>query len=170
MWPWMKTANWGWEFNCEQCRRPLPPTHTHTTQPPLFQTLPLTPPDPWLRPGQTDGRWDDGIRGHTLVPSARDHVKLDALQPERWASFWNWNCLTYLDFLVSLFICGLSFYAVWNCELKCSSVSLPVDIWSVGCIMGELLKGKVLFPGTDCILYMHEKSLVRPQLFFTSRL
>lgn len=24
-----------------------------------------------------------------------------------------------------------------------------VDIWSVGCIMGELLKGKVLFPGTD---------------------
>uniref|UniRef100_A0A8C5BB30 mitogen-activated protein kinase n=1 Tax=Gadus morhua TaxID=8049 RepID=A0A8C5BB30_GADMO len=27
-----------------------------------------------------------------------------------------------------------------------------VDIWSVGCIMGELLKGKVLFPGNDCIL------------------
>uniref|UniRef100_A0A4W5R8U6 mitogen-activated protein kinase n=1 Tax=Hucho hucho TaxID=62062 RepID=A0A4W5R8U6_9TELE len=24
-----------------------------------------------------------------------------------------------------------------------------VDIWSVGCIMGELLKGKVLFPGND---------------------
>lgn len=27
-----------------------------------------------------------------------------------------------------------------------------VDIWSVGCIMAELLKGKALFPGTDCIL------------------
>nr|AEU04196.1 p38beta [Epinephelus coioides] len=26
-----------------------------------------------------------------------------------------------------------------------------VDIWSVGCIMGELLKGKVLFSGTDYI-------------------
>ncbi|XP_036376412.1 mitogen-activated protein kinase 11 [Megalops cyprinoides] len=26
-----------------------------------------------------------------------------------------------------------------------------VDIWSVGCIMGELLKGKALFPGTDYI-------------------
>ncbi|XP_055367091.1 mitogen-activated protein kinase 11 isoform X3 [Betta splendens] len=26
-----------------------------------------------------------------------------------------------------------------------------VDMWSVGCIMGELLKGKVLFPGTDYI-------------------
>uniref|UniRef100_A0A671YKI7 mitogen-activated protein kinase n=1 Tax=Sparus aurata TaxID=8175 RepID=A0A671YKI7_SPAAU len=33
-----------------------------------------------------------------------------------------------------------------------------VDIWSVGCIMGELLKGKVLFPGTDCILYQPGKS------------
>nr|XP_004999783.1 mitogen-activated protein kinase 11 isoform X2 [Cavia porcellus] len=27
-----------------------------------------------------------------------------------------------------------------------------VDIWSVGCIMAELLQGKALFPGTDCIL------------------
>ncbi|MBN3322885.1 MK11 kinase, partial [Atractosteus spatula] len=26
-----------------------------------------------------------------------------------------------------------------------------VDIWSVGCIMGELIKGKVLFPGNDYI-------------------
>uniref|UniRef100_A0A3B3ZVJ3 mitogen-activated protein kinase n=1 Tax=Periophthalmus magnuspinnatus TaxID=409849 RepID=A0A3B3ZVJ3_9GOBI len=26
-----------------------------------------------------------------------------------------------------------------------------VDIWSVGCIMGELIKGKVLFPGSDYI-------------------
>uniref|UniRef100_A0A665TUA1 mitogen-activated protein kinase n=1 Tax=Echeneis naucrates TaxID=173247 RepID=A0A665TUA1_ECHNA len=37
-----------------------------------------------------------------------------------------------------------------------------VDIWSVGCIMGELLKGKVLFPGSDCILYQHFMS---PQQF-----
>lgn len=29
---------------------------------------------------------------------------------------------------------------------------LAVDIWSVGCIMAELLKGKALFPGDDCIL------------------
>lgn len=27
-----------------------------------------------------------------------------------------------------------------------------VDIWSVGCIMAELLTGKTLFPGTDRIL------------------
>ena len=27
-----------------------------------------------------------------------------------------------------------------------------VDMWSVGCIMAELLTGQVLFPGTDRIL------------------
>ena len=26
------------------------------------------------------------------------------------------------------------------------------DMWSVGCVMAELLTGQVLFPGTDCIL------------------
>lgn len=30
--------------------------------------------------------------------------------------------------------------------------SPSVDIWSVGCIMAELLQGKALFPGSDCIL------------------
>ena len=34
-----------------------------------------------------------------------------------------------------------------------------VDLWSVGCIMAELLIGHVLFPGTDRILtYMHTKT------------
>ena len=26
-----------------------------------------------------------------------------------------------------------------------------VDIWSVGCIMGEMIRGAVLFPGSDHI-------------------
>lgn len=26
-----------------------------------------------------------------------------------------------------------------------------VDLWSVGCIMGEMIRGYVLFPGTDHI-------------------
>ena len=30
--------------------------------------------------------------------------------------------------------------------------SFAVDIWSVGCIMAELLTGKTLFPGNDHIL------------------
>lgn len=43
--------------------------------------------DPRLWTGQTDGRRDDGICGHALVPSARDHAELDALQPERCGAF-----------------------------------------------------------------------------------
>lgn len=27
-----------------------------------------------------------------------------------------------------------------------------VDLWSVGCIMAEMISHKVLFPGKDCIL------------------
>lgn len=35
------------------------------------------------------------------------------------------------------------FFSVFFCS---------VDIWSVGCIMAELLTGRTLFPGTDRIL------------------
>ncbi|MBN3322277.1 MK14 kinase, partial [Atractosteus spatula] len=38
--------------------------------------------------------------------------------------------------------------AVCHCKL---STSKSVDIWSVGCIMAELLTGRTLFPGTDHI-------------------
>jgi len=34
-----------------------------------------------------------------------------------------------------------------------------VDMWSVGCIMGEMIKGAVLFPGTDRILLSSQWSL-----------
>lgn len=30
-----------------------------------------------------------------------------------------------------------------------------VDIWSVGCIMAELLTGRTLFPGTDRKMELH---------------
>lgn len=33
-----------------------------------------------------------------------------------------------------------------------------VDIWSVGCIMAELLTGRTLFPGTDRILFNNNHS------------
>lgn len=35
-----------------------------------------------------------------------------------------------------------------------------VDIWSVGCIMAELLTGRTLFPGTDRILYISRQIFV----------
>lgn len=38
----------------------------------------------------------------------------------------------------------------------CALLFFSVDIWSVGCIMAELLTGKTLFPGTDRILFISE--------------
>ncbi len=35
----------------------------------------------------------------------------------------------------------------------CVCSLFPVDIWSVGCIMGEMVKGSVIFQGTDRILH-----------------
>lgn len=35
---------------------------------------------------------------------------------------------------------------------------LVVDIWSVGCIMAEMVLHKVLFPGRDCILRKETRS------------
>ena len=37
---------------------------------------------------------------------------------------------------------------VW---LGCCSHHL-VDMWSVGCIFAEIVRGDILFPGRDCIL------------------
>lgn len=38
------------------------------------------------------------------------------------------------------------------CVCMCLCVAL-VDMWSVGCIFGEVIRGSVLFPGTDRILH-----------------
>lgn len=37
------------------------------------------------------------------------------------------------------------------CLLFYSALHILVDIWSIGCIFGELIRGRVLFPGTDHI-------------------
>lgn len=56
-----------------------------------------------------------------------------------------------------------------------------VDIWSVGCIMGEMIRGGVLFPGTDhidqwnkiiglllCLLYAYNVLIIIIILLFLS--
>jgi len=41
---------------------------------------------------------------------------------------------------------------VWLCQVILGmGYKENVDIWSVGCIMGEMIRGGVLFPGTDHI-------------------
>ena len=37
---------------------------------------------------------------------------------------------------------------------------LSADVWSVGCIMAELLTGQILFPGSDCIPSPHTESYI----------
>lgn len=40
----------------------------------------------------------------------------------------------------------------YGCASACVSVCVCVDMWSVGCIFGELVRGTVLLPGIDRIL------------------
>lgn len=42
-----------------------------------------------------------------------------------------------------------------------------IDVWSVGCILAEMLSGKPLFPGRD---YHHQLSLILDVLGMTSLL
>ena len=34
---------------------------------------------------------------------------------------------------------------------QCFTLTFAVDIWSVGCICAEMVRGKILLPGRDCI-------------------
>lgn len=61
--------------------------------------------------------------------------------------------------LLTLFVLLFFFFSSHHCV--CTSTSLsskrppPVDVWSVGCIVAEMIRGSVLFPGTDRILPHH---------------
>lgn len=41
--------------------------------------------------------------------------------------------------------------------LNCSEYTAAIDIWSVGCILGEIMTRKPLFPGKD---YVHQLRLI----------
>lgn len=47
---------------------------------------------------------------------------------------------------------------------------LPVDIWSVGCIMAELLTSRTLFPGADRILLSQRKKRTESDDFLSERM
>ena len=44
-----------------------------------------------------------------------------------------------------------------------------VDVWSIGCILGEMIRGSVMFPGTDRILFVL-KTALRKQTHRQSRM
>jgi len=49
---------------------------------------------------------------------------------------------------------AIGMFACFMLESECTFVFyFSVDVWSVGCIMAELLTGKPLFPGNDRIFY-----------------
>lgn len=50
--------------------------------------------------------------------------------------------LTLFMFLPFLPVAVMTFFSL---------LFIPVDIWSVGCIMAEMINGKTLFKGKDCI-------------------
>lgn len=54
-------------------------------------------------------------------------------------------------FLLTCFFYFLFFFCLFSSPsfLCCAYV---VDIWAVGCIMAEMVRHKILFPGRDCIL------------------
>ena len=60
-------------------------------------------------------------------------------------------------FLTLLFYDCMNIPSQNKCSFRAPEVILGmgykenVDIWSVGCIMGEMIRGGVLFPGTDHI-------------------
>ncbi|CAJ0953944.1 unnamed protein product [Ranitomeya imitator] len=43
-------------------------------------------------------------------------------------------------------------FVLWNSTTTADRNARKFDIWSVGCILGEMIKGGVLFPGSDRIL------------------
>lgn len=47
--------------------------------------------------------------------------------------------------------------------LNCSEYTAAIDVWSVGCILGEIMTREPLFPGKD---YVHQLRLITEVLTF----
>ena len=61
-------------------------------------------------------------------------------------------CTSLVSNLFPSLLLVLSAMLAWynQCMLKCTHL-FSVDIWSVGCIFAEMVRGEILLPGRDCI-------------------
>ena len=69
---------------------------------------------------------------------------------------WVWVCMRVYDQVTAVK------QDMLNQLLVCASLPYPptpVDIWAVGCIFAELVKGEILLPGRDCI-HSHSNTLL----------
>lgn len=99
----------------------------------------------------------DWICCHSLVARSRDHLQLDALQWKRCPPTFSlvsevWNLhnkgLDCFSHTWRFFI----FPGYKNLFLKFWFFCCTVDIWSAGCIMAEMITGRILFEGKNRIL------------------
>lgn len=102
IWQWMKTVSsrwekadsdwnlktfsihdwaWLWNGSCSFLHAIFSsPSPSRSSLPLLTRTKTNCPSDPGLWFGAAHRRWNDGLRGHPMVPGPRDHAQLDALQ------------------------------------------------------------------------------------------
>jgi hypothetical protein len=96
----------------------------------------------------------DGLRRHKVVPRPRTFVGVQLshfisplLQTNSFTVFFKKICL----FPVHIYCSPLPpFYRplfIYFNLCRSTDYGKPVDIWAIGCIMGELIDGQPLFPG-----------------------
>lgn len=95
----------------------------------------------WLgtdsRPRARPHRFPDRVCGHTLVQGSRNHAQLKGRCVRNWCGF-----CTGLD---SSVVCWL--VRTTRCVFVSQGYSKSIDIWSVGCILAEMLSNRPIFPG-----------------------
>lgn len=98
--------------------------------------------DLWLWPGADSWprarphRFLDWVCGHALVQGSRNHAQLKGMCVRRWCGF----CIWWGQLHSSL-------SERTSCVLVSQGYSKSIDIWSVGCILAEMVSNRPIFPG-----------------------
>lgn len=92
--------------------------------------------------------WDaaPGLRMHPTACSSFLSCIIHHLAPPHVSPFCSFEGIFVVRDVVFLFVFQSCMLIWWL------SFHFSVDVWSVGCIMAEMVRGSVLFPGTDRIL------------------